>query len=73
MAECSQHPACPPCPPRSGLTPLGQEERPQMAGSPALVRELARAPVGSPPAPGSQMGEEQFVHLCKRETVRSQE
>lgn len=64
MAECSQHPACPPV---SDLTPLGQEERPQAAGSPALVRGLAQAPVGSRPAPGPQMGEKQFVHECERD------
>lgn len=67
MAECFQHQACPPCPPRSGPTPLGQEEKQQEAGSPVLLRELAQAPVGSQPAPGSKTG----VGVRERETVKS--
>lgn len=45
-AECSQRPACPPCPPRSGLTLRVQEgRRGEEAGTPVLVGGLARAPV----------------------------
>lgn len=45
-AEYSQHPACPPCPPRLSLPPLGQEEQWQGAG--ALVLGLAQALVQPP-------------------------
>lgn len=57
MAECSQRPACPPCPPRSGPTPLVQEEKQQEAGSPVLVWELVQAPVRPLPAPVPKIGE----------------
>lgn len=52
LAECSLHPACPPCPPRSGPLPLEEEKQQREAWSPALVLGLAL--VVPQPAPGSK-------------------
>lgn len=56
LAECSRHPACPPCPPRSDQTPLGEGKQQREAGSPALV--LGPVLVAPQPAPGSKGTEE---------------
>lgn len=46
QAECSQHPTCPPCPPRSSRPPLWQVEKQQGAGPLVLGQGLAQALVG---------------------------